>query len=46
MLPACQRPTTEETVALREPARHIHADDRVDMTLATIGDGVSFVTKR
>lgn len=43
---ALEENTTEETVALRELARHIHADDRVDMTLATIGDGVSFVTKR
>lgn len=36
----------ESTVALRALAAKIHADDRVDMALATIGDGVSVVVKR
>ena len=36
----------ESTVALRALARKIHDDGRVDMTLATIGDGVSVVVKR
>jgi O-methyltransferase len=34
------------TVALRSLASKIHGDPRVDMTLATIGDGVSIVVKR
>lgn len=38
--------TSESTVALRELARKIHGDRRVDMTLATVGDGVSIVVKR
>jgi len=37
---------TEETKALRSLAQFIHEDERVDMTLATIGDGVSFVVRR
>ena len=37
---------TEETKALRKLAQLIHEDERVDMTLATIGDGVSFVVRR
>ena len=36
----------ENTTALRDLARHIHDDKRVDMTLATIGDGLSIVVKR
>ncbi len=41
-------PTDHEadTAALRELAAKIHGDDRVTMTLATIGDGVSIVVKR
>ncbi|MEZ0311192.1 MAG: O-methyltransferase [Myxococcota bacterium] len=41
-------PTNREpnTAALRELAKTIHADKRVIMTLATIGDGVSIVVKR
>ena len=35
-----------DTVALRALAAKIHADDRVDMTLATVGDGLSVVVKR
>lgn len=38
--------TSPETSALRDLAKRIHADNRVDMTLATVGDGVSFVVKR
>lgn len=38
--------TSAETAALRDLARRIHGDQRVDMTLATVGDGVSFVVKR
>jgi len=36
----------DNTTALRDLARHIHDDKRVDMTLATIGDGLSIVVKR
>ncbi len=41
-------PTNHEpdTSALRELAKTIHADKRVVMTLATVGDGVSIVVKR
>lgn len=41
-------PTDHEadTTALRALAATIHADERVTMTLATIGDGVSIVVKR
>jgi caffeoyl-CoA O-methyltransferase len=35
-----------DTSALRALAGKIHADDRVDATLATIGDGLSIVVKR
>ncbi|MEO7027681.1 MAG: class I SAM-dependent methyltransferase [Caulobacteraceae bacterium] len=38
--------TTDDTVALRTLAAKIHADDRVEMTLATVGDGLSIVIKR
>ncbi len=38
--------TSADTVALRALAAKIHADDRVDMTLATVGDGLSVVVKR
>lgn len=38
--------TSPDTAALRALAQRLHADDRVDMTLATVGDGVSFVVKR
>jgi caffeoyl-CoA O-methyltransferase len=35
-----------DTEALRALARKIHDDPRVDMTLATVGDGLSVVVKR
>jgi caffeoyl-CoA O-methyltransferase len=35
-----------DTLALRALAKKIHDDDRVDMTLATVGDGLSVVVKR
>jgi predicted O-methyltransferase YrrM len=35
-----------DTVALRALAAKIHADERVDMTLASVGDGLSVVVKR
>jgi caffeoyl-CoA O-methyltransferase len=35
-----------DTVALRDLAAKIHKDSRVDMTLASIGDGVSIIVKR
>jgi caffeoyl-CoA O-methyltransferase len=35
-----------ETEALRALARKIHADERVEMTLAGLGDGLSIVVKR
>jgi caffeoyl-CoA O-methyltransferase len=35
-----------DTVALRSLNEKIHADDRVDMALATIGDGVMLARKR
>lgn len=35
-----------DTEALRALAGKIHADERVDMTLATVGDGLSVVVKR
>jgi O-methyltransferase len=38
--------TGADTVALRALAAKIHGDGRVDMTLATIGDGLSIVVKR
>lgn len=38
--------TEPDTNALRALAQHIHDDRRVDMTLATIGDGLSVVIKR
>jgi predicted O-methyltransferase YrrM len=38
--------TEESTLALRALAARIAADDRVDMTLATVGDGVSMIVKR
>jgi predicted O-methyltransferase YrrM len=36
----------ESTTALRKLNAKIHADDRVDMSLATIGDGVMLARKR
>jgi predicted O-methyltransferase YrrM len=36
----------ESTVALRALNAKIHADDRVDMALATVGDGVMLARKR
>jgi O-methyltransferase len=39
-------PASADTLALRALAAKIHADDRVDMTLATVGDGLSIVVKR
>jgi O-methyltransferase len=38
--------TSPDTAALRDLARKIHDDQRVDMSLATIGDGLSVVVKR
>ncbi|MEO8812237.1 MAG: class I SAM-dependent methyltransferase [Caulobacteraceae bacterium] len=38
--------TSADTVALRRLAEKIHADERVDMTLATVGDGLSMIAKR
>ena len=38
--------TSADTLALRALAAKVHADDRVDMTLATVGDGLSVVVKR
>lgn len=38
--------TSPSTSALRALAERIHGDERVDMTLATVGDGVSMVVKR
>lgn len=35
-----------DTAALRDLAAKIHADGRVDMTLASVGDGLSVVVKR
>jgi caffeoyl-CoA O-methyltransferase len=43
---ADQTKISPDTVALRDLARKIHDDKRVDMTLATIGDGLSVVVKR
>jgi predicted O-methyltransferase YrrM len=43
---ADQADTSADTVALRALAAKIHGDDRVDMTLATVGDGLSVVVKR
>jgi len=37
---------SDDTLALRALARKIHDDERVDMTLATIGDGLSIIVKR
>jgi predicted O-methyltransferase YrrM len=41
--PSVHEPAAE---ALRALARKIHDDKRVDMTLATVGDGLSLVVKR
>jgi caffeoyl-CoA O-methyltransferase len=38
--------TSEDTVALRALAAKIHADPRVEMTLVTIGDGLTVALKR
>ncbi len=38
--------TSADTEALRALAKRIHADARVEMTLAAIGDGLSVVVKR
>lgn len=38
--------TSADTLTLRALAAKIHADDRVDPTLATVGDGLSVVVKR
>ncbi len=38
--------STDDTVALRALGAKIHGDERVDMTLATIGDGLSMIVKR
>jgi predicted O-methyltransferase YrrM len=38
--------TDESTVAIRALNAKIHADSRVDMALATVGDGVMMARKR
>ena len=38
--------TDDNTAALRALNAKIHADPRVDMALATIGDGVMLAVKR
>jgi caffeoyl-CoA O-methyltransferase len=38
--------TDTNTVAIRALNKKIHADDRVDVSLATIGDGVMLARKR
>ena len=38
--------TAPDTVALRALAARIHADERVEMTLATVGDGLTLAVKR
>lgn len=38
--------STDDTIALRALAAKIAADERVEMTLATIGDGLSVIVKR
>jgi len=38
--------TSADTVALRDLAAQIHADPRVEATLASIGDGLSIVVKK
>ncbi|HEY5070939.1 MAG TPA: class I SAM-dependent methyltransferase [Caulobacteraceae bacterium] len=43
---ADQTDSSPDTVALRALAAKIHADERVDMALATVGDGLSVVVKR
>ena len=35
-----------DTVALRELNRRLHADERVDLSLTPIGDGLTLVRKR
>jgi predicted O-methyltransferase YrrM len=37
---------TEDTQAIRALNRHIHADERVDMSLLPIGDGLTLALKR
>ena len=37
---------TEDTHAIRELNRHIHADTRVDVTMLPIGDGLTLALKR
>ena len=37
---------TEDTQAIRELNRHIHADTRVDVTMLPIGDGLTLALKR
>ena len=37
---------TDDTRAIRELNRHIHADERVDMSLLPIGDGLTLALKR
>jgi predicted O-methyltransferase YrrM len=38
--------TSAETSSLRALAQRIHGDERVEMMLATVGNGVSLVVKR
>ena len=38
--------TSADTVALRDLAAKIHADSRVESTLASIGDGLSIIAKK
>lgn len=37
---------SEDTIAIREFNRHVHADKRVDMSLLPIGDGLTLALKR
>lgn len=37
---------TEDTQAIRDFNRHVHADERVDMSLLPVGDGLTLALKR
>jgi O-methyltransferase len=36
----------EQTLAIRQFNEHVHRDDRVDLCLVPIGDGVTMARKR